>query len=443
MRPAATRARPAALAVACGAAVAALAVVTPTASAGAATGAVDDRPEPAVIVLDVSTSMGEDAGAGQTRLDAARAAVRTVAVGLARDALLGLRVFGHEGGDGLAADCRATELVQPIGPRDVGALESAMAELAPTGRTPLGHTLAQVAGDFDEPGGRVVLLSDGEDSCGPHGGPDPCEAAADLAADERAPTVDTVGYHISEQGRRQLECIAEATGGTYRDVTAADELAGALRLPRPAGQPVDGGATAARAAPVTPGRWTDTVPAGGERWYAVDVPARSLLRVSATLAGDPHTPLSPASAAELEVRGDDPLGSIRCGADRRDGVGAQARRLHVDGLGSGGEGPCGGEGRYLVGLGVNGVVDRGDLDGVETPTVDVELAIDVAPDPDAAAPTPQPAGTETASTEAPAPPTPTAPEPGAAPAGALVGTGALAALVGLGAGAVIAERLGP
>jgi Ca-activated chloride channel family protein len=99
--------------------------------------------------------------------------------------------------------------------------------LRPTGFTPIGHALALAARDLPADGPRtIVLVSDGEDTCTP---PDPCEVARNLRAQGVAVKVETVGLLLEgPKARGQLQCIARATGGSYRDVSSVADLASSL-----------------------------------------------------------------------------------------------------------------------------------------------------------------------------------------------------------------------
>jgi hypothetical protein len=60
--------------------------------------------------------------------------------------------------------------------------KTAVATLTPTGWTPIGPALLKAAGDLDGGDGprRIVLISDGEDTCQPL---DPCEVAREIAVE--------------------------------------------------------------------------------------------------------------------------------------------------------------------------------------------------------------------------------------------------------------------
>ena len=75
----------------------------------------------ALIVLDASKSMNEDAGNGGTRLDAAKQAFDELVRRLPEGAPIGLRVYGSKGAEvSKAQACKDTELTIPVGPLDKG-----------------------------------------------------------------------------------------------------------------------------------------------------------------------------------------------------------------------------------------------------------------------------------------------------------------------------------
>ncbi|HJD79630.1 MAG TPA: hypothetical protein K8V93_11580, partial [Corynebacterium pollutisoli] len=75
-------------------------------------------------------------------------------------------------------------------------------------------------------GGTIVLVSDGIDTCAP---PPVCEVAADLADRGVDIVINTVGFNVDAAARAELQCIADAAGGTYADATDADTLADELK----------------------------------------------------------------------------------------------------------------------------------------------------------------------------------------------------------------------
>jgi Ca-activated chloride channel family protein len=245
----------------------------------------------ALIVLDASKSMNEDAGNGGSRLDAAKQAFDQLVRRLPEGAPIGLRVYGSKVAEvSRAQACKDTELTIPVGPLDKGGMTSTVHALQGKGRTPIGASLLATPDDLGSAEGRrsVVLVSDGGDNCAP---PDPCKAAEQVAKRGVDLSISVVGLQVNERVRKQLECIAHAGGGTYVDVQDAgklgEELAAALarafRSYEPAGTKVQGAPDEQAAPPdLGPGQFLDTLQPGDERWYAVDVPAGKRLFASVT-----------------------------------------------------------------------------------------------------------------------------------------------------------------
>ncbi|MFC9247823.1 VWA domain-containing protein [Streptomyces sp. NPDC057136] len=247
-----------------------------------------------VMVLDSSGSMGDDDGAGRTRMESARAAVGTVVDALPDGHPTGLRVYGADRPQG----CTDTRLVRPVEKLDRAAVKKAVAAVRPRGDTPIGLSLQKAAEDLPEPSGgaigtrTVLLISDGEDNCGT---PQPCEVAEQLGKDGTGLRIDTVGFQVEGAAREQLECIARAGNGRYYD--APDAAALARQLQRAAqlsadgyrlkGERVAGAVTRDKAPTLTPGQYLDTIGPGEKRYYAVGLDAVSTVDFAATAVPQP------------------------------------------------------------------------------------------------------------------------------------------------------------
>jgi Ca-activated chloride channel family protein len=167
-----------------------------------------------------------------------------------------------------------------------------VATLSPTGWTPIGPALLKAADDLDGGDGskRIVLISDGEDTCAPL---DPCEVAREIAAKGIGLTIDTLGLVPNAKMRQQLSCIAEATGGTYTSVEHQDELTDRVnqlvdRAADPVVTPVatEGATACAKAPTLKSGLYTDREEFGQQRWYRVDVEPGQELRASVSVGAD-------------------------------------------------------------------------------------------------------------------------------------------------------------
>ncbi|HEY9371741.1 VWA domain-containing protein [Streptomyces sp.] len=245
------------------------------------------------LVLDVSGSMRARDIDGQSRMAAAKQAFNEVLDAVPDEVRLGIRTLGADySGDDRKRGCKDTRQLYPVGPLDRTEAKTAVATLAPTGWTPIGPALLGAAEDLK--GGdatrRIVLITDGEDTCAPL---DPCEVARDIAAKGIHLVIDTLGLVPDAKTRQQLTCIAEATGGTYTSVEHTDELSGRVRqlvdrAADPVVTPVEtrGGRQCADAPQLKAGLYSDRASFGQHRWYRVDVLPGQELRASLTVSAD-------------------------------------------------------------------------------------------------------------------------------------------------------------
>ncbi|GGQ78639.1 vWA domain-containing protein [Streptomyces flaveolus] len=262
--------------------------------AGAAAGEPTGEDAPKVdLVLDVSGSMRTRDIDGGTRMAAAKQAFNEVLDATPEEVQLGIRTLGADyPGDDRRTGCKDTAQLYPVGPLDRTEAKTAVATLSPTGWTPIGPALLKAADDLDGGNGskRIVLISDGEDTCAPL---DPCEVAREIAAKGIGLTIDTLGLVPNAKMRRQLSCIAEATGGTYTSVEHTDELTDKVnqlvdRAADPVVTPVavEGADACAKAPALKSGLYTDREEFGKQRWYRVDVLPGEELRASVSVSAD-------------------------------------------------------------------------------------------------------------------------------------------------------------
>ncbi|MGW0185566.1 VWA domain-containing protein [Streptomyces sp. NPDC003362] len=245
------------------------------------------------LLLDVSGSMRARDIDGQSRMAAAKQAFNEVLDATPEDVQLGIRTLGaNYPGDDREKGCRDTAQLYPVGPLDRTEAKTAVATLVPTGWTPIGPALLKAADDLEGGTGskRIVLISDGEDTCAPL---DPCEVAREIAAKGIGLTIDTLGLVPSTKMRQQLSCIAEATGGTYTSVEHTDDLADRVnqlvdRAADPVVTPVvtQGGSECAKAPTLESGLYTDREEFGQQRWYRVDLRPGQELRASVSVSAD-------------------------------------------------------------------------------------------------------------------------------------------------------------
>jgi Ca-activated chloride channel family protein len=245
------------------------------------------------LVLDVSGSMRTADIDGGTRMAAAKQAFNEVLDATPEEVQLGIRTLGaNYPGDNQKTGCKDTAQLYPVSTLDRTEAKTQVATLSPTGWTPIGPALLKAAGDFTDGASskRIVLISDGEDTCAPL---DPCEVAREIAAKGIGLTIDTLGLVPNTKMRQQLSCIAEATGGTYTSVEHADELTDKVnqlvdRAADPVVTPVatQGADSCAKAPTLKSGLYTDREEFTQQRWYRVDVDPGQELRASVSVGAD-------------------------------------------------------------------------------------------------------------------------------------------------------------
>ena len=262
--------------------------------APAAADETDAQASPKVeLVLDVSGSMRTRDIDGGTRMAAAKQAFNEVLDATPQEVQLGIRTLGaNYPGNDRKTGCKDTAQLYPVSTLDRTEAKTQVATLVPTGWTPIGPALLKAADDLNGGDGtrRIVLISDGEDTCQPL---DPCEVAREIAAKGIGLTIDTLGLVPDAKTRAQLSCIAEATGGTYTSVQHKEELTDRVgqlvdRAADPVVTPVatQGAGQCAQAPALKSGLYTDREEFGQERWYKVDVKPGHELRASVSVADD-------------------------------------------------------------------------------------------------------------------------------------------------------------
>jgi Ca-activated chloride channel family protein len=246
------------------------------------------------LVLDVSGSMRARDIDGQSRMSAAKQAFDDVLDSVPQGVQLGIRTLGADyRGNDRRTGCKDTRLLYPVGDVNRTDAKAAVATLVPTGWTPIGPALQQAAADLKAGGEgtrRLVLITDGEDTCAPL---NPCDVAREIAAGGIHLVIDTLGLVPDVSTRNQLSCIAAATGGTYTAVRHRQQLTSKVeqlvhRSTDSGVTPVatQGAATCEGAPVLTPGLYTDREMFSENRWYRVEVPPGRELRASVTVAED-------------------------------------------------------------------------------------------------------------------------------------------------------------
>jgi Ca-activated chloride channel family protein len=170
-----------------------------------------------MVVFDASGSMAGNTVQGLfsdvTRIDEVRKALAQVLPGAAKFRKIGLITYGP----GPYAQCNVALDFRPM-PNATEPIMSVVNRLNPAGKTPLVQAveLAAEVLDYRSSKGVVVLLTDGEETCGGA----PCDLGKSLKANGEL-TVHVIGYQLKAfrwtgaQSFLDVKCLAEETGGLY------------------------------------------------------------------------------------------------------------------------------------------------------------------------------------------------------------------------------------
>lgn len=183
--------------------------------------------EDAMIVFDASGSMAGNMNQGIAttipRINEVRKALARVLPGVARYRRVGLITYGP----GPYRQCNVELNLRPT-PNAAQRIMHDVNELNPAGKTPLTEAVKQAADvlEFKSTPGVVIVLTDGEETCGGA----PCELGRILHEDGVQLTVHVIGFQMKnflwtgEQSILDVKCLAEQTGGLYITAENQEEL---------------------------------------------------------------------------------------------------------------------------------------------------------------------------------------------------------------------------
>lgn len=176
-----------------------------------------------MIILDSSGSMVSKTSDGQTRMAAAKKAIRNYVSNSPKSTeRLGLMVYGQEGSNqrkDRAESCRKIDTLQSIGDLSKTNVGGTLSEFEPTGWTPIGRSLREASKQFDNERNRVnriIVVTDGMEECGG----DPQAEARKLRRSGFNVSIDVVGMGVGKNApaKKQLNGIADAGGGKFTAV---------------------------------------------------------------------------------------------------------------------------------------------------------------------------------------------------------------------------------
>lgn len=181
-------------------------------------------PSDMMIVLDGSGSMWGQIN-GRSKIEIARDTLTQVLEETVPEMQIGMIAYGHRA----KGDCSDIETLVPVSPaaQSVPLMISAAEALKPKGKTPLSDAvrLAAQTMRYTENAATVVLVTDGIETCDA----DPCALAAELEDAGIDFTAHVVGFGLSADEGRQVQCLADLTGGLFLSAQDAGTLQSALQ----------------------------------------------------------------------------------------------------------------------------------------------------------------------------------------------------------------------
>ncbi len=182
---------------------------------------------PTALIIDASDSM-LIADAPGARIDAARSAATGLIDAIPAGSRLAILTYGTGTGNTRGerrAGCRDVSVLVPLGAVDKNSARSAVNGVVPRGFTPIAESLKRAAEQLpDDTAASIVLISDGEDTCGTP----PCDVAKELKRSHPKLSISTVGFKTAGDASDQLRCVADSTGGMFVGAANGAQLAARL-----------------------------------------------------------------------------------------------------------------------------------------------------------------------------------------------------------------------
>jgi len=189
--------------------------------------------EDAMLVFDASGSMagtdrlGVSTAIPVTRIDKVRTALAKVLPAATRFRRVGLITYGP----GPYQQCNVQLNFAPRA-NAAAAVMHEVNSLVPAGKTPLTAAVDQAAEvlKFREKPGVIVVVTDGEETCGG----EPCDLGKTLHAEAMQLTVHVIGYRVKdfswmgEQTIGEVKCLADQNNGLYITAESEQDLVEAL-----------------------------------------------------------------------------------------------------------------------------------------------------------------------------------------------------------------------
>lgn len=157
-----------------------------------------------MIILDGSNSMWGQLQ-GVNKIVTARKSLKTLLENAHGSINFGLMTYGSR----RKSDCKDFTMVSKPGDYNQKKMLRNINRMNPRGRSPIAEALKKAAQNLPADNAHILLVSDGEESCGG----DPCAVASELRHANPNLQIDVIGFRDEKES--QLECIAENGNGAF------------------------------------------------------------------------------------------------------------------------------------------------------------------------------------------------------------------------------------
>jgi hypothetical protein len=178
-----------------------------------------------LFVLDSSGSMNEQIG-GKSKMDLAKAAIKSFLASTASNVNVGILVFGDKGSNSAAdkpVSCASADMIASIGSVNSTTIDGYLSGIHPVGYTPTGLAIRNGMNAFTGKEGQknqMIVVTDGAETCNT----DPAGAAASVKNSALKIQVDVIGFAVTSAEQSQLQAISQSGGGLFSVATNGDDL---------------------------------------------------------------------------------------------------------------------------------------------------------------------------------------------------------------------------
>ena len=175
-----------------------------------------------MFILDASGSMWGEVE-GKDKIAIAKEVMAKLIRDLPDDTRAGVVAYGHR----RKGDCKDVEELVQMSPLDREGIIRIIQGLSPKGKTPITYSVRVTAEKLRvlEDETTIILISDGRESCGGA----PCTLVRELKESGLRFVMHVIGFDVTEEERKQLECMAKAGGGRYFTAKTAGDFEAAAR----------------------------------------------------------------------------------------------------------------------------------------------------------------------------------------------------------------------